>query len=189
MPDLSAPAPKTAVRIAPKSRVLAKDRMRSAGLRVTAARIKILSALLSANRALSYHDIRAIVAIDRVTLYRVLSSLTNAGLAHMITSDDRVSRYGVTNPTANGDSAVDVHAGAHRYRHGHFHCTLCSRMFCLENDSRTGLLSNVFMRSSDGARNKAPEPLMNILRKTLGAGFKSHDIELIVKGWCADCAH
>ena len=188
MPDLSAPAPKTAVRIAPKSRVLAKARLRSAGLRVTAARIKILSALLSANCALSYHDIRAIVAIDRVTLYRVLSSLINTGLAHMIASDDRISRYGATNPAASEGTTVDEHAGTHRYRHGHFHCTLCSRMFCLENDSSAGLLSDVFMHSSDGARNKAPQPLMHILRKTLGAGFKSHDIELIVKGWCADCA-
>jgi hypothetical protein len=27
----------------------------------------------------------------------------------------------------------------------------------------------------------------NALQETLGAGFHSHNIELTIKGWCADC--
>lgn len=192
MPDPSVPAPSNAVRIAPQSRAVAEARLRAAGVRATTARLKVLGALLSANSALSHQDLRRAVVIDRVTLYRVLSSLIKAGLAHMVTGDDRISRYGVTIPITGAKAAsADLHSEsehASRYRHGHFQCTLCSRMFCLEHDRKAGLLSDVFLRSNDGARHSAPEPLNTILLKTLGAGFKSHDIELIVKGWCADCA-
>jgi Fur family ferric uptake transcriptional regulator len=29
--------------------------------------------------------------------------------------------------------------------------------------------------------------LQATLQATLGTGFQSHDIELTIKGWCADC--
>lgn len=193
MPDSSFPASKNTIPTEPKTRALVEARLRAAGLRVTAARVKILGALLSANCALSHNEIRTIVAIDRVTLYRVLSSLNDAGLAHKVTGDDRISRFGATaSPGSVQAAEFDMHAGDsqnNRYRHGHFQCTLCSRMFCLEHDRKVGLLPDIFLRSNDGARSAAPEPLKKILQKTLGNGFKSHDIELIIKGWCADCAH
>jgi Fur family ferric uptake transcriptional regulator len=31
--------------------------------------------------------------------------------------------------------------------------------------------------------------LRDSLRRTLGKGFQSHDIEFTIKGWCADCAY
>jgi Fur family ferric uptake transcriptional regulator len=30
--------------------------------------------------------------------------------------------------------------------------------------------------------------LQSALQETLEKGFRSHDIELTIKGWCADCA-
>jgi len=41
-------------------------------------------------------------------------------------------------------------------------------VFCLDSVTEAGLLQNA-------------------LQKTLGKGFRSHDLEFTIKGWCADC--
>jgi Fur family ferric uptake transcriptional regulator len=144
---------------------LAETQLRAAAVRVTGARLKVLAALLDAQRALSHHEVQeAFAEMDRVTLYRALDCLTDAGLAHKITGDDRVFRF----------SAGAEHDGAdgparHR-QHGHFKCTRCAKVFCLDSIGEAGLLENA-------------------LRESLGKGFRSHDIEFTIKGWCADCAH
>ncbi|MDB5772948.1 MAG: transcriptional repressor [Burkholderia sp.] len=148
--------------------VLAETQLQNASVRVTAARVKVLAALLGAGRAFSHQDVQDTLAdIDRVTLYRALDCLTDAGLAHKISGDDRVFRY----------SAGAEHAAPRRHQtaqpqhqHGHFKCTRCARVFCLDSIGEADLLRNA-------------------LRETLGKGFQSHDIEFTIKGWCADCAH
>ncbi len=144
---------------------LAETQLRAASVRVTGARLKVLAALLDAQRALSHHEVQeAFAEMDRVTLYRALDCLTDAGLAHKITGDDRVFRF----------SAGAEHDGtdgpARHHQHGHFKCTRCAKVFCLDSIGEAGLLENA-------------------LRESLGKGFRSHDIEFTIKGWCADCAH
>jgi Fur family ferric uptake transcriptional regulator len=139
---------------------IAEARLRAASVRVTAARVKVLAALLGAPRAYSHQDVQDVFAdMDRVTLYRALDCLTDAGLAHKIPGEDRVFRYsaGADHPTAE-------------HQHGHFKCTRCARVFCLD-----GMTDATTLRDS--------------LRRTLGKGFQSHDIEFTIKGWCADCAY
>jgi Fur family ferric uptake transcriptional regulator len=149
---------------------LAETQLQNASVRITAARLKVLAALLGAERAFTHQDIQDTLAdMDRVTLYRALDCLTDAGLAHKIAGDDRVFRY----------SAGAEH-GLHRlpaqgqhepqHQHGHFKCTRCARVFCLDSIGEAGLLHDA-------------------LQETLGKGFQSHDIEFTIKGWCADCAH
>lgn len=142
----------------------AEVQLREAAVRLTSARVKVLAALLDAERAFSHQDMQdAFTDMDRVTLYRALDCLTDAGLAHKIAGDDRVFRYSAgAEHGAHGDAAP-------HHQHGHFKCTRCARVFCLDSIAEAGLLRNA-------------------LEESLGKGFQSHDIEFTIKGWCADCA-
>ena len=142
------------------SAALAEAQLRGASVRITDARVKVLAALLDAERAFSHQDVQeAFSDMDRVTLYRALDCLTDAGLAHKIAGDDRVFRY----------SAGTEHGSEPHHQHGHFKCTRCSKVFCLDSIGDA-------------------EMLQNALQQSLGKGFRSHDIEFTIKGWCADCA-
>ena len=150
----------------PAAIALAQEQLRRASVRITDARIKVLAALLQTRRALSHLDVQdALTGMDRVTLYRALDCLTASGLAHKIAGDDRVFRY-----SAGTDHALDPTSHHGEHQHGHFKCTRCTKVFCLDRLDDTGSLRAA-------------------LQKTLGAGFQSHDIEFTIKGWCADCAH
>lgn len=152
--------------VAPDAIALAQEKLRQAAVRVTNARIKVLAALLAAKRAFSHQDVQdALTDMDRVTLYRALDCLTEAGLAHKIAGDDRVFRYSAG---ADHAGAATPHQGEHQ--HGHFKCTRCAKVFCLDRLDDTGGLHSA-------------------LQQTLGEGFQSHDIEFTIKGWCADCAY
>jgi len=106
----------------------ARQRVRETGARVTDARVRVLGVLMDADAALSHADVqrclefgRAPVALDRVTLYRVLDWLVEAGLAHRVSGPDRVWRFSVQH---------DAPAG--HVQHGHFKCVRCGRMFCMK---------------------------------------------------------
>lgn len=147
---------------------LAETQLQNASVRITTARVKVLAALLGAERAFSHQDVQDTLAdMDRVTLYRALDCLTDAGLAHKISGDDRVYRY-----SAGAEHGAAPQPGNHgpHHQHGHFKCTRCARVFCLDSIAGAGLLQDA-------------------LQETLGKGFQSHDIEFTIKGWCADCAH
>ena len=96
------------------------------GASATAARVRVLRELLAANTAVSHQTLMQDAAaeaqpFDKVTLYRVLDWLVAQGLAHSVTGQDRVRRYGV----------APVHHG-----HAHFECDACGRLFCLEDRPR-----------------------------------------------------
>jgi Fur family ferric uptake transcriptional regulator len=149
---------------APGNLSLAEAQLRQAAVRVTEARVKVLAALLGAERAMSHQDVQdSFAEMDRVTLYRALDCLTDAGLAHKIPGDDRVFRYSAG--TDHGEHA----SGS---QHGHFKCMRCSKVFCLDGPAEA-------------------QALQEALQKTLGMlgrGFRSHELEFTIKGWCADCA-
>lgn len=168
---------------APDFPSLAESQLRTSSLRTTDARIRVLTTLLGARHALSHQDVQdKLTDMDRVTLYRTLDGLTEAGLAHKISGDDRVFRY-----NAGGEEA-DGHEGhAHQHQHGHFKCTQCAKVFCIENIDEKLFAPD---GTSDGSKASATlrQQLQKTLQATLGKGFQSHDIELTIKGWCADCA-
>ena len=96
--------------------------IRSAGARATPARIRVLQILRTAPAALTHHDIDLALGtptLDRVTLYRVLDWLVEAGLAHKSTDARGVFRFSV------------AAAGEHQ-AHTHFRCDACGRVFCLD---------------------------------------------------------
>lgn len=102
----------------------ARHLVRGRHARVTAPRVRVLAELLAAGQPLTHQDVQRRVGgdthadpVDRVTVYRVLDWLVEAGLAHRVAGPDRVFRF----------SAQDLGHGAH----GHFRCTDCGRMFCI----------------------------------------------------------
>jgi Fur family ferric uptake transcriptional regulator len=142
-----------------------RERMRQAGLRVTTARVRVLAGLTAAGRLLSHHDMEALLGdppIDRVTLYRVLDSLVECGLAHRIAGDDRVWRFGALQ-AADGVGAAGGARKAHE-THAHFQCSNCGRIVCLSE----------VPADRDGV--KVPR------------GFEPEAVELTVRGRCPQCA-
>ena len=96
--------------------------IRNCGARATPARIRVLRLLQAAPGAMTHHDIESALGdglLDRVTLYRVLDWLVEAGLAHKNTDSSRVFRFSAALP------------GEHT-AHAHFSCESCGRVFCLE---------------------------------------------------------
>jgi Fur family ferric uptake transcriptional regulator len=153
---------------------LAEAKLRQAEIRVTQARLDVLSVLLSKQRAMSHNEMQdALPTMDRVTLYRALDCLADAGLAHKITADDRVFRFS-TGSDASQSAEVKQSLMPPQHHHGHFQCTRCSKVFCLEQSDAASSLS---------------DQLQATLASTALKGFQSHGIEVTIKGWCDRCNH
>ncbi|MBL8518475.1 MAG: transcriptional repressor [Betaproteobacteria bacterium] len=101
--------------------------IRDAGARLTSPRSAVLTLLLAADHALTHQEITDTLsvdlAVDRVTVYRVLEWLVEQGLAHRIAGEDRVWRFSVSRGKGAG--------ARHDHRHAHFACTQCGQTFCL----------------------------------------------------------
>lgn len=154
---------------------VAQAQLRGVALRVTQARVDVLSVLLRTPRAMTHLEMQEkLPLMDRVTLYRALDSLTQVGLAHKITGDDRVFRFSVGNEAeaVSASSRLNAKPGV-QHQHGHFQCTRCAQVFCLDQP-------------------EAKPTLKDQLKATLAAtslrGFHNHDIEVTIKGWCDRCA-
>lgn len=96
--------------------------LQGAGLRVTPARVAVWEMLQSSDTPMSHADLEQLLpeAMDRVTLYRTLDRLHDAGLLHRRVGDDRVMRF-ATHEVEN------AHA-----RHAHFRCDSCGRLYWLD---------------------------------------------------------
>jgi Fur family ferric uptake transcriptional regulator len=94
------------------------------GLRRTIAREAILQLLTRARRPLSHQDIlkhrKMLGSLDRVTVYRTLETLLEAGLLHRIQGTDGVWRF------CRHESAEKCGGN-----HIHFLCSACNQMSCL----------------------------------------------------------
>ena len=147
----------------------AYQHLRRLSVRVTPARIEVLTLLLAQQRAMSHTELQdALPKMDRVTLYRALDCLADAGLAHKIIGDDRISRFRVGG--AN-HSLTQTTVTAHQ--HGHFQCTRCAKVYCLDQPQLTTNLQ---------------QQISATLAVTQQHGFTTHGIELTIKGWCDVCS-
>ena len=96
------------------------EKLRAAGVKVTAARVRVLAALGDNAQPVCHAELEAQLGIDRVTLYRVLESLVGCGLAARSTDARGVFRF----------AAAEVQR--HHAAHVHFRCTACGTVFCLD---------------------------------------------------------
>src|SRR5690242_3545617 len=100
--------------------------LRDAGLRATGARTSVLQALIEAATPLSHSEVHERLAhqnLDRVTVYRNLTDLAEAGLVHKTDLGDHVWRFEWRPPAATGEA---LHAA-----HPHFLCSDCGAIACL----------------------------------------------------------
>jgi Fur family ferric uptake transcriptional regulator len=100
--------------------------LRAASVKVTRPRLRVLACLSRAASALTHGELEERLAegegggLDRVTLYRVLDSLLECGLAERTLDARGVYRFLLSSIRA-------AHAA-----HAHFHCQRCGGITCLE---------------------------------------------------------
>ena len=111
---------------APKT-VQLQEKLRSVGLRSTAPRVAVLRRLERATTPLSHADLVDALAdqgLDRVTLYRNLNDLAEAGLVTRTDLGDHTWRFELRR---EGSSHATVHP--------HFTCTDCGTVACLPEEA------------------------------------------------------
>lgn len=105
-----------------------QERLRTAGLRSTSPRVAVLRELDSATSPRSHADLVEALGeegYDRVTIYRNLTDLTEAGLVMRADLGDHVWRFELRRGPAS----------AHQGTHPHFTCTDCGTVACLPAES------------------------------------------------------
>jgi len=118
----------TRVRATPKLEARIRELLNGSGLRSTPARQAVLRQLSRKGRPLSHGEIAAAGAttgLDRVTLYRTLAKLQDAGLVHRVQDHKGAWRFCAHVRLASGCPG----------NHAHFQCTRCGLMRCLADQS------------------------------------------------------
>ncbi|MDD4920965.1 MAG: transcriptional repressor [Bacteroidales bacterium] len=95
-------------------------------LRKTPTRIAIVQNLLTSGLPLSENDIREKMqdSYERITFYRTIQTLMEAGIIHRIIADNTTVRYALNHCTSQQHK--------HQSDHVHFYCTQCGRVECLK---------------------------------------------------------
>lgn len=100
--------------------------LRDAGLRCTDARLAVLRAVAGAGAPVAHRDVcDALPELDRITVFRNLVALVEAGLALRVDLGDRTWRFAVPGHAAPASSEA--------HGHPHFTCTSCGDVLCLED--------------------------------------------------------
>lgn len=101
--------------------------MTAGGVRPSAVRTLVVRLLADACGPLSAQELETeLGTVDRSSITRTLSILTEHRLLHAVDAGAGVVRYELCRHSG-GDS------GAHPDLHPHFHCTHCGRTICLED--------------------------------------------------------
>ena len=101
-----------------------QDRIREAGMRVTAPRLAVLRHLAAQPTPVSHSEIvDGLISWDRATVFRNLVDLTESGLVRRIDVGDHVWRY---------EYATE---GGLPEGHPHFTCISCGEVTCLDGVS------------------------------------------------------
>lgn len=95
-------------------------------LRVTDNRAEILKVFLQKNYALSQPDLEREMGekLDRVTIYRTLTSFVENGLLHKVLDDAGASKFALCTHSHEKEAHTDEHI--------HFKCTNCNNTNCLD---------------------------------------------------------
>ncbi|MDR1481026.1 MAG: transcriptional repressor [Synergistaceae bacterium] len=100
--------------------------LKAASLKVTPLRIKVLDRLMIGAQPLSHAEIQVMLPdIDRVTLYRTLSTFVDADIAHQVQGLDGMWRFCAHVRDGSGCPG----------NHAHFLCLSCGIMVCLTDQA------------------------------------------------------
>jgi len=100
----------------------------------------------------------------RVTVYRTLNTLVEAGIAHRVDPGDRVYRFGLSAPAGQPAAA---------HRHPHFVCDECGAMECVED-------AEVIVRARPARRATGSPDAKGLHRRVTRQ-------EVLLRGTCGDC--
>ncbi len=130
--------------------------LRKNNLKVTAPRIKVLEKIIGNEAATSQPALEKSVGddIDRVTLYRILKAFEEKGILHKVIDLNGTANYAFCSSNCTSDG--------HQDKHFHFNCTICLRVYCM-NDIQLPPLA-------------------------LPAGFRSDSMSLTISGTCNHCS-
>lgn len=139
-----------------------------AGMRSTRA-LRAVTQLFDERQglALSEADVEAMladrqVAVNKVTIYRLLDRLAAAGLLQRQVDGQRITRYRRLAPAASAPAAGVPH----------FECDDCHRQFTLEQGAAP-----------------VQDALQQVLAALASAGHEHLAVDVAVHGRCAGCAH
>lgn len=151
----------------------ARERVRAAGLRCTAARLTVLRHVTEAPGPQTHADVAAGLrsrGFDRATIYRNLIELTDAGILSRIELGDHVWRFELKRPGAHASPNED---------HPHFLCTSCGEVSCLDD-------VNVAITPKPGLSGRRPGKPRRASAAARPAGIRSVT-EVLLKGQCDQC--
>lgn len=100
--------------------------LKAHNIKKTPGRIAIIKAIHNSNRPLSEQEIKAEMPeiYDRITFYRNMQTLTNAGIIHKIVVDNTIVKYGL--------NYCEKEQHLHQNEHAHFYCEDCQSVVCLK---------------------------------------------------------
>lgn len=100
--------------------------LKSNGLKITQPRLRVLQIFSEKTTAISQPDLEKLLGteIDRVTLYRILSSFEDKGILHKVFDLNGTATYAICSTKCS--------AHHHHDQHVHFICSVCNSVFCLD---------------------------------------------------------
>lgn len=103
-----------------------QDMLKRHGLKKTPTRTMVLDVFHDTNHALAIADLENELGsnVDRVTLYRTMSSFEEKGLIHKVHDDEGKLKYSLCSHACSEDT--------HHDNHLHFHCRNCNKTICIE---------------------------------------------------------
>lgn len=105
----------------------AKQALRDAGLRATAARVAVLKLLASERAPMSHAEVVESLAefgFDQSTLFRCLNEIADAGLVSRLDLGDQTRRF-----------ELRKSSGEVEFTHPHFMCVDCGELTCMNDFS------------------------------------------------------
>lgn len=163
----------------------ARGILKGAKLRVTGVRLDVLAVLAESGQALNAQQVYDAVAArgggdaspDRVTVYRTLNALVDAGAAHKVDPGDRVFRFRLTD-----HAHCDGHH--HDHEHPHFVCDDCGTVECLEG-AKVQITPGPETSAGHGAR--AGKGGAGVGGGAGGVGRRTVRPDVVLHGTCASC--
>lgn len=100
--------------------------LKSYNLKITQPRLRVLQIVSEKTTAISQPELEKILGteIDRVTLYRILSSFEEKGILHKVFDLNGTATYAICSTKCT--------AHHHHDQHVHFICSVCNSVFCLD---------------------------------------------------------
>lgn len=111
--------------------------------RNTKTKERLLETLKASESALSHEILFEKLGkeIDRATIYRILNSFCEDGIAHKIMADDGKQYFAI---------CIGCSEKKHRHNHLHFRCTICGTTECLPGEIKFRLPENYRAENFNG---------------------------------------